>query len=214
MGRVDAFLYLKRFSQLFQGVKDAELNEQQVQESTIMLLKDALQLPSVIQFDDILSFDVVKAAAKGNHAKLVELCKLFLNSDVKALDAFYKKNQAAFKEYDVKFEDAMAKMRLLTLATKVHGKSEITLKEVANALEESEDNVERWVVRALSEGVIDGRIDQLNHKVLVKSAFQREFGKAGWAFLDSKLTQWTENLENVIKFITEQKTLREGNAAQ
>merc|ERR1711879_831843 len=109
-------------------------------------------------------------------------------------------------EHDLNFQDAMAKMRLLTLATKVHGKSEITLKEVADALEENEDNVERWVVRALSEG----GIDQLNHKVLVKSAFQREFGKAEWAFLDSKLTQWTDNLENVIKFIGEQKQLREG----
>merc|ERR1712178_437537 len=99
----------------------------------------------------------------------------------------------------------MSKMRLLTLATKVQGKSEITLEEVATALEEDSENVERWVVRALSEGVIDGRIDQLNHKVLVKSAFQREFGKAEWAFLDSKLTQWTDNLENVIKFIGDQK---------
>jgi len=68
------------------------------------------------------------------------------------------------------------------------------------------------VVRALSEGVIDGRIDQLNHKLLVKSSFQREFGKKEWAFLDSKLSQWTENLENVIKFIGEQKKLREGSA--
>merc|ERR1712139_133807 len=166
-----------------------------------------------IQFDDILALDAVKQCAKGKNQSLVDLCKLFLNGDVKDLDAFHKKNQAVFKDHDLNFEEAMAKMRLLTLATKVHGKSEITLKEVADALEESEDNVERWVVRALSEGVIDGRIDQLNHKVLVKSAFQREFGKAEWAFLDSKLTQWTDNLENVIKFIGEQQKLREGVAA-
>jgi len=211
---VDAFLYLKQFLQLFQGEKEAELSKKEVQDATLELLKDALQLPSVIQFDDILAFDAVKACAKGKQAKLVELCKLFLNGDVKELDSFHKKNEAVFKEHELNFEDAKAKMRLLTLATKVHGKSEITLKEVSGALEESEDNVERWVVRALSEGVIDGRIDQLNHKVLVKSAFQREFGKAEWAFLDSKLTQWTDNLENVIKFIGEQKKLREGSPAQ
>jgi len=211
--RVDAFLYLKRYSQLFQGGSESDLGASKVQDSTIMLLKDALQLPSVIQFDDILSFDTVKAASKGKHAKLIELCKLFLNGDVKDLDNFHKKDPAVFKDHGVNFEEAMAKMRLLTLATKVHGKAEISLKEVASALEESEDNVERWVVRALSEGVIDGRIDQLNHKVLVKSAFQREFGKAEWAFLDSKLTQWTDNLENVIKFIGEQKKLREGAVA-
>eukprot|EP00971_Amphidinium_carterae_P056920 1125661-Amphidinium_carterae.1 len=39
------------------------------------------------------------------------------------------------------------------------------LSQVAAILEEKEENVERWVVRALSEGVIDGRIDQLNNKV-------------------------------------------------
>merc|ERR1712070_817186 len=206
--RVDAFLYLKRYAQLFQGVADAELSQAKVEESTIMLLKDALQLPSVIQFDDILAFDTVKALNKGKHAKLIELCKLFLNGDVKDLDTFYKKNEKVFKDYDVNYQEAKSKIRLLTLATKVHGKSEIALSDVAKALEESEDNVETWVVRALSEGVIDGRIDQLNHKVLVKSAFQREFGKSEWAFLDSKLGHWIENLDHVIKFIGDQKTIR------
>jgi len=210
--RVDAFLYLKRFAQLFQGEKESELGTAEVQEPTIQLLKDALQLPSVIQFDDILKFDTVKALNKSKHAKVIDLCKLFLNGDVKDLDKFHKDNKKLFTDYDIDFEDAKSKIRLLTLATKVHGKSEISLSEVAQAIEESEENVERWVVRALSEGVIDGRIDQLNHKVLIKSAFQREFGKTEWAFLDSKLTQWTDNLENVIKFIGEQKKLREGGA--
>jgi translation initiation factor 3 subunit M len=203
--RVEAFLYLKRYAQLFQGAKDSEMKDETVESATIQLLQDALQLPSVIQFDDILAYDTVKALSKGKHAKLNELCKLFLNGDVKDLDSFQKKNEKVFKEYDINFQDAKSKMRLLTLATKVHGKSEISLSEVAMAIEESEDNVETWVVKALSEGVIDGRIDQLNHKVLVKSAFQREFGKEEWAFLDKKLTQWTDNLEQVIKFIGEQK---------
>merc|ERR1712113_356153 len=103
----------------------------------------------------------------------------------------------------------MSKIRLLTLATLAQGQSEIALSEVAKALEEPDESVEKWVVRGISEGVIDGRIDQLNHKVLVKSAFQRKFGKAEWAFLDSKLTQWIDNLENVIKFIGDQKALKE-----
>ena len=51
----------------------------------------------------------------------------------------------------------------------------IIKEEVANAFEESVDNVERWFVKALSESVIDGRIDQLNRKVLVKSSFPRKF---------------------------------------
>ncbi|CAE8609443.1 unnamed protein product [Polarella glacialis] len=102
----------------------------------------------------------------------------------------------------------MAKMRLLTLATVAHGRSELSLEEVASSLDESPDNVERWVVRAISEGVLDGRIDQLNRKVLVKSAFQRKFDTNEWAFLDGKLSCWIENLEHVIKFIGEQKVAK------
>merc|ERR1719222_478565 len=117
------------------------MKDETVESATIQLLQDALQLPSVIQFDDILAYDTVKALSKGKHAKLNELCKLFLNGDVKDLDNFHKKNEKVFKEYELNFQDAMSKMRLLTLATKVHGKSEISLAEVATALEESEYNV-------------------------------------------------------------------------
>merc|ERR1719191_130326 len=145
--RVDAFLYLKKFAQLFQGEKDSELSTAEVQEPTIQLLKDALQLPSVIQFDDILKFDTVKALNKSKHAKLITLCQLFLNGDVKDLEKFHKDNKKLFTDYDIDFEDAKSKIRLLTLATKVHGKSEISLLEVAQAIEEKEENVERWVVR-------------------------------------------------------------------
>merc|ERR1719229_1288137 len=102
----------------------------------------------------------------------------------------------------------MSKIRLLTLATVMQNMSEISLEEIAQKLDEDATTVERTVVRAISEGIVDGRIDQLNKKLLVKSAFQRKFEKEEWAFLDNKLTQWIDNLENVVKFIGDQKVLR------
>mmetsp|Transcript_67261 Transcript_67261/g.187700 ORF Transcript_67261/g.187700 Transcript_67261/m.187700 type:complete len:426 (-) Transcript_67261:28-1305(-) len=212
--RGEAFQYLKKCHALFQDVSDdPAFSTPDVTEMTIQLLKDAVQLPSVIQFDDILAFNTVKALNKTKHADLVKLCEVFLTGGVSDLRVFYDSHKALFEAHDFSFEDALAKIRLLTLATMAHGRPEILLSEVAQVLEEDEDNVEPWVVRAISEGVIDGRIDQLNHKVLVKSSFQRKFGNEEWAFLDSKLTQWIDNLENVIKFIGDQKTLREGAGA-
>jgi len=205
--RVDAFLQLKKYHLLFQDKPKAELEQKQVQEATLQLIKDALQLPSVMQFDDILKLDTVKVFGNSKHPakELVKLCTVFFSGDVNDLRNFNKKEGKLFEENDICFQDAMSKIRLLTLATLVHGKSEILLSDVAQALEEEEENVEKWVVKALSENVIDGRIDQLNKKVLVKSAFQRRFEKEEWDFLDSKLDQWINNLECVIKFIGEQK---------
>jgi len=210
--RLDSFNHLKKYHKLFQDEEASVIKQQQVMVSTIQLVKDAIQLPSVIQFDDILTFDTVKALSETKHKNLLELCSTFLSGSVGDLTKFHEKNGKFFDEYDLSYPEAMSKIRLLTLATLAHGKSEIELDQVAEAIQEETDNVERWVVRAISEGFIDGRIDQPNHKVLVKSAFQREFGKVEWSFLDSKLTQWTENLENVIKFIGEQKKLKEGSA--
>merc|ERR1712098_983277 len=85
------------------------------------------------------------------------------------------------------------------------GKSEISLADVATSLQEVPDQVEKWVVKAISEDVIDGRIDQLSQKVLVKSAFQRKFGQEEWKFLDGKLDSWIGNLESLIKLVGLQK---------
>lgn len=211
--RVDAFEYLKRYHVLSKNEPAAKLKEKVVHEATVQLLKDAIQIPSVIQFDDLLAFETVKALKGTPEQDLIEICNVFLSGTVNDLRAVQKKHSKLFDQHKLKMEDAMSKIRLLTLASICHGRSEITLAEVAKELEESEENVERWVVRGISEGVINARIDQLKHKVLVKSAFQRKFEKEEWAFLDSKLSNWIDNLEHVIKFIGEQKQLREASGA-
>eukprot|EP00929_Paragymnodinium_shiwhaense_P053532 TRINITY_DN267_c0_g1_i1.p1 TRINITY_DN267_c0_g1~~TRINITY_DN267_c0_g1_i1.p1 ORF type:complete len:420 (-),score=152.72 TRINITY_DN267_c0_g1_i1:445-1704(-) len=208
--RTEAFVYLKKYHLLWTGEAEKKLGGDEVQKLTVQLLMDAIQLPSVIQFDDLLSFETVKVLAKGKttSADLTQLCKVFLSGSVQDLRDFHGKHEKLFKEYELSFQDALSKVRLLTLATIAHARAELSLAEIAKALEEKEENIEPWVVRAISEGVIDGRIDQLNHRVLVKSSFQRKFEKEEWAFLDSKVSQWIDNLESVIKFIGEQQALR------
>jgi len=206
--QLDAFSYLKRYHQLFQGEAEAVLTDDTVVACTVQLLKDAVEVPTVIQFDDLLGFDTVKALSKSKKSSesgLVKLCEIFFSGSLSDMRQFESKNQALFKEHGLNTEDVIAKIKLLSLATMALHKNEMSLAEVATGLEESEEEVERWVIRAISEGIIDGRIDQLNAKVLVKSVFQRQFESTEWAFLDTKLSAWIGNLENVIKFIGEQK---------
>eukprot|EP00930_Biecheleria_cincta_P024386 TRINITY_DN1745_c0_g1_i1.p1 TRINITY_DN1745_c0_g1~~TRINITY_DN1745_c0_g1_i1.p1 ORF type:complete len:416 (-),score=93.70 TRINITY_DN1745_c0_g1_i1:325-1572(-) len=201
--KVDAFLYLKKYHKLFLGASADALTEAEA--ATVQLIKDAITLPNVFQFDDIVALDTVKALGKGEQGALVKLCEIFLSGDVNDLKEFNSKNGKIFDEQGLSFEDCMAKIRLLTIATVTQGVSEMALDDLAQRLDENPANVERTVVRGISEGIVDGRIDQLNRKLLVKSSFQRTFAKNEWTFLDDKLTQWIDNLESVLKFVSERK---------
>lgn len=204
--RTEAFSYLKKTLQLYQGT--SEVSDKMAQDAATQLVQDALQLPNVMQVDDLLALDTVKQLGKSKPGKdLVELLRIFLKGGVDELRNFHSKNGKVFTQFSLSIDDCMSKIRLLTLATLCQGESEMPLARVAEVLQEpdDDDNVERWVVRAISEGVIDGRIDQLNRKVLIKSTFQRQFEKREWEFLDTKLTQWVENLDSLINLIGQQK---------
>jgi len=204
--KLEAFNYMKRHIMLFQGRSEKELASADIEKNTIQLVKDAIMLPMVMQVDDVLALDAVKTLRKSKHKELVGLLDIFLSGTFDDLRRFEDKNGKIFKEHsDLKIEDVTSKVRLLTLATLAQGKSEVPLSDVAKALQEDDDKVEKWVVKAISEDVIDGRIDQLNNRVLVKSNFQRKFGKDEWQFLDTKLSTWIENLESLIKLVGVQK---------
>merc|ERR1711865_886495 len=64
----------------------------------LMTLYNTFNNPSMAHRYRVFKHIVDYAAkAKGKDKLLVELCKLFLNGDVKDVDAFHKKNPAVFK---------------------------------------------------------------------------------------------------------------------
>jgi len=203
--RMDAYEYLKKYVQMYQGSTEKEMSQANVEQSVVQLVKDAIELPGIFQFDDMLSLDAVKNLRKSKQKELVQLCDIFLSGTVDDLKQFHSKNKKLFEQHNLCLDAAVSKIRLLTLASISQGKSEVSLADVAKALQEEPDQVEKWVVKAISEDVIDGRIDQLSQKVLVKSAFQRKFGKEEWEFLDEKLDSWISNLESLIKLVGVQK---------
>jgi len=55
--------------------------------------------------------------------------------------------------------------------------------------------VEPWVVRAVTRGLLDARVDQAAGTLVVTHAVTREFGAAQWTGLQSKLRAWRDNVD-------------------
>merc|ERR1719271_538048 len=111
--------------------------------------------------------------------KLVALLQLFRDGSLSGLKEFRKKNEKLFQEHGVDYDACESKMKLLTLSSLAGSGTELPLADVAAKLGLTEDEAERWVVRA------------------VKSAFQRTFEEKEWAKLHDQLGRWIRNLERL-----------------
>merc|ERR1719305_2000710 len=96
--RQDAFQYLKKHLLLFQEEADDKLAAPATQKAAVQLCQDAIQLSSVMQFDDILRVDAVKALGKSSKYKdLLQLLKIFHTGTVDDLKAYHKTHTKQFE---------------------------------------------------------------------------------------------------------------------
>ena len=65
-------------------------------------------------------------------------------------------------------ETSLHKMRLLTLVTLAMGKTEIEYATVASGLNIEVDDVEDWIIEAIGEDLLEGKLDQINDRVLIR----------------------------------------------
>lgn len=61
--------------------------------------------------------------------------------------------------------------------------------------------VETWVVKALSHGLIDARMDQLAQTVTVTRSLQRDFGGSEWMGLQGRLRTWRDNVASLLSTV-------------
>jgi len=65
--------------------------------------------------------------------------------------------------------------------------------------------VETWVISAISEGVLEAKMDQLKSTVRVTSSLQRTFTRAQWKYLSEHLTSWKKNVQTLLQTLQDCK---------
>merc|ERR1719238_2310635 len=168
-------------------------------EGAVMLIRHTLMAPGVLDISDVLALRAVQGLTKTKDGRLVDMLTLFRNGDLEGFGKFSAKHKDLFGEGEgcLSFASCETKMKLLTLSTLAGAGSELPLSAVAAKLKLSEDEAETWVIRAVSSGVLDARVDQPKRMVIVKSVFKRTFEQDDWSKLHDQLGQWINNLERL-----------------
>jgi len=132
------------------------------------------------------------------NVKLYNLLEIFARGNLADYKAFYAANKDVVTDSGIDNDRALDSMRLLTLHNLAQNQKDNKLKykTIADALQIDIDDVESWVITAMSkkQQLIDARMDQSCEIVMINSCIQRNFEQKQWVALQAKLHAWKANL--------------------
>lgn len=156
---------------------------------------------------DLAASSVVESSLKGD--KILELLDIVTTKTLKEFVAFQKSSGSVFKDNGLVEAELADIMRLFTLCTLPTGFKEIPYSAVAAALDVNEEDVEKWVVRAITAGVVNAKIDQLARTVAISRSLQRRFGAEQWKEIDAKLQLYKKNVGGLLNIIKNARRAQE-----
>jgi len=145
---------------------------------------------------------------------LLTLLEIFAKGKLEDYKTFDATHGSIVSQYGLSKEECIRHMRLLSLCSLAAEHEEIPYSAIASTLQVEADEVEKWVIDAVSSGLISAKMDQLQHVVMVERCVVRKFGIEQWKTLQSKLNAWKKNVKEVLDGLKHsQAALQEGNRA-
>ena len=63
----------------------------------------------------------------------------------------------------------------------------VSLKDLSKLLDIKEDDIEEWVIEAMSNDIIDAKIDQVSEQVIIKTSQMRNVINDEWEIIAKKI---------------------------
>ncbi|GFY84860.1 proteasome component (PCI) domain protein [Actinidia rufa] len=187
----------------------------EAKEEAVRAIIEFVKAPDMFQCDLLDMPAVAQLEKDAKYTSLVyQLLKIFLTQRLDAYLDFDAANSTLLKSYGLVHEDCIAKMRLMSLVDLASAESgQISYALIKDTLRINDDEVEMWVVKAITAKLIDCKMDQMNEIVIVSRCTERVFGQRQWQSLRSKLATWRGNIANVISTIQANKITEDGTQA-
>jgi translation initiation factor 3 subunit M len=200
--RATSQAYIIKLLATYEGGDNLSEAKDAAVEGVVGAIKSAVS--SFTTSKSLIEFSAVKQLegdADGSYKNTFELLKVFSEGNVEDYAAFHAKNAKFMEEKGIEHETAMKNMRLLSICSLASDHEEIPYSEIAKILQIGEDEVEEWVVKAISAKLMDAKMDQLGQVVIINRSSQRIFGHNEWKKLGEKLNAWKDNVRTMLSTI-------------
>ncbi|KAG8482520.1 hypothetical protein CXB51_024427 [Gossypium anomalum] len=205
----DSFKFLTRYLATFSGEDSYIISE--AKEEAVRSVIEFVRAPDMFQCDLLDIPAVAQLEKDSKYALVYQLLMIFLTQKLDAYLEFQAANSTLMKSYGLVHEDCITKMRLISLVDLGSNESgQIPYALIKDTLRINDDEVELWVVKAITAKLMDCKMDQMNQVVIVSRCSERIFGPHQWLSLRSKLATWRGNVASLINTIQANKVVEEG----
>ncbi|KAK4799129.1 hypothetical protein SAY86_024494 [Trapa natans] len=152
---------------------------------------------------------VVQLENDSQYSSVYHLLRIFLTQNLDSYLEYQAANSSLLKDYGLVHDDCVTKMRLMSLVDLGSNESGwMTYAVIRDTLQLNDDEVEFWVVKAISAKLLECKMDQMNQVVIVCGCRERVFGQRQWDLLRAKLETWkvfiSTNLEKFSRITLEE----------
>ncbi|XP_062009768.1 uncharacterized protein LOC133726268 [Rosa rugosa] len=208
----ESFKFLTKYLATFSG-EDAHVLSQ-AKDEAVRTIVEFVKTPDMFQCDLLDMPAVAQLEKDGKHALAYQLLRVFLTQRLDAYLEFQAANSSLLQSYGLVHEDCITKMRLISLMDLGSDESgQIPYSLIRDTLQINDDEVEPWVVKAITAKLLDCKMDQMNEVVIVTRSTQRVFGKEQWHTLKTKLASWRGNIAHVISTVQANRPAEDGAQA-
>jgi len=167
-------------------------------QAAIGAIRDPVSL--FVQQRKILSLPAIQAL-ETSEAQLFALLKVFQEGKLEDYHSYIqsKGGDSVLAQWGLSAEDCSRHMRILSLCSLAAEHEEIPYAVVADTLQTDTGDVEKWVIAAVSSGLLSAKMDQLQQKVMVERSVVRKFDMEQWKALQSRLHLWKQNVGGILE---------------
>jgi translation initiation factor 3 subunit M len=162
------------------------------------LIANAIKGPQVIQFEEIMLIEAVQDLKKSSK-ELFEFVDLFLKADVAAFKKNVSKMNKLMETQKIQLDQAIMKKQYIDVCS-IQSET-ISFKDLAKLLDIKEDDIEEWVIEAMSNDILDAKIDQVSEKIIIKTSKLRTMQKEEWELVSKKIEEWKQRFERIEKIL-------------
>jgi len=198
----DADQFYSFLFRTLQSFTPEESTGEEARTIAVRLLKASVNLPSCLEFDDIIALDAIQQLSNTD-PEAFALLEVFAGGDLEDYEEFNDEHDGWVDDNGIDHSIAFRKIRLLTLASLASSASsrELPYSVIARRLHIPSEEVELWVIDVIRAGLVEGKLSQLNQTFLIHRSTYRSFGKSEWEEVGVRLDNWKASLRNILEVV-------------